>query len=358
MKKLGSTILLACIYFNAFCLPDTLKTQGKIPVKVVVVTMFENGADEGDAPGEFQYWVERMPLNHVIPFPQGFHALRYNAEKHVLGICTGMGTARSAASVMALGMDPRFDLSKAYWMVAGIAGIDPEDGSVGSAVWSEWLVDGDLAHEIDPREAPADWPTGYLPLSAAKPYQLPKIDDRYKVAYHLNPALVNWAYNLTKNVQLKDNDKLQQFRAQYVGYPEAMKPPSVMMGDHLAAMTYWHGKLMNQWANDWVKYWTDGKGNFVTSAMEDTGTAQALTFLTQAGRADMNRYLVLRTASNYTMQYLGITAIESLRHEKHGSGTGYSAFIQALDAAYVTGIMVVDELSGNWTVYKDKLPGK
>src|SRR5476651_1790423 len=168
MKKFGALLLSICIYCNAFCLPDTIKTQGKIPVKVVVVTMFENGADEGDTPGEFQFWVERLPLNHVIPFAQGYRALRYNAEKQVLGICTGMGTARSAASIMALGMDPRFDLSKAYWMVAGIAGIDPEDGSVGSAVWSEWLVDGDLAHEIDPREAPADWKTGYFPLSTSK----------------------------------------------------------------------------------------------------------------------------------------------------------------------------------------------
>jgi len=28
-----------------------------IPVKVVVVTMFEPGEDVGDAPGEFQLWV-------------------------------------------------------------------------------------------------------------------------------------------------------------------------------------------------------------------------------------------------------------------------------------------------------------
>ena len=34
---------------------------------------------------------------------------------------------------MALGMDPRFDFSDAYWLVAGIAGIDPEDASIGSA---------------------------------------------------------------------------------------------------------------------------------------------------------------------------------------------------------------------------------
>jgi purine nucleoside permease len=31
----------------------------RIPVKVVVVAMFELGADTGDRPGELQYWVER-----------------------------------------------------------------------------------------------------------------------------------------------------------------------------------------------------------------------------------------------------------------------------------------------------------
>jgi len=37
-----------------------------IAVKVVVVTMFERGADTGDEPGEFQYWVERSKLDRVI----------------------------------------------------------------------------------------------------------------------------------------------------------------------------------------------------------------------------------------------------------------------------------------------------
>ena len=46
---------------------------------------------------------------------------------------------------MELGMDPRFDLSHAYWVVAGIAGVDPADASIGSAAWAEYLVDGDLA---------------------------------------------------------------------------------------------------------------------------------------------------------------------------------------------------------------------
>src|SRR5216684_187840 len=99
----------------------TAQAATRIPVKVVVVTMFERGADTGDEPGEFQYWVERDKLDRVIPFPQGFHHLRMNRDG-VLAVLTGVGTAKSAASIMALGMDPRFDLTKAYWLVAGIAG--------------------------------------------------------------------------------------------------------------------------------------------------------------------------------------------------------------------------------------------
>ena len=75
----------------------------------------------------------------------------YNATDHVLGIVTGVGKSHAAASIMALGMDPRFDLNKAYWILAGIGGIDPNRASVGSAAWASSIVDGDLAYEIDAR---------------------------------------------------------------------------------------------------------------------------------------------------------------------------------------------------------------
>ena len=50
----------------------------------------------------------------------------------------------------------------------------------------------------------------------------------------------------------------------------AQKPPFVLKGDQLAALTFWHGAILNDWANQWVDYWTDGKGEFVSSGMEDT----------------------------------------------------------------------------------------
>ncbi len=77
-----------------------------IRAKVVVVAMFESGADTGDRPGEFQLWVEREKLTQVLPFPQGYRDLRPNADGSVLGVVTGVGTAKSAATIMALGLDP------------------------------------------------------------------------------------------------------------------------------------------------------------------------------------------------------------------------------------------------------------
>jgi len=115
-----------------------------VQVKVVVVTMFEVGADEGDRAGEFQLWKARRNLSKVYPF-LGYRDLHFDPDSGLLVLVTGIGTARSTAAVMALGMDPRFDLTQAYWVVTGIAGFDPEDASIGSAAWAEYLVDGDLS---------------------------------------------------------------------------------------------------------------------------------------------------------------------------------------------------------------------
>ena len=42
-----------------------LNSVAIIPVKVVIVSMFEYGADTGDAPGEFQFWVEGNDVSKV-----------------------------------------------------------------------------------------------------------------------------------------------------------------------------------------------------------------------------------------------------------------------------------------------------
>jgi purine nucleoside permease len=350
MKLRALLLLLGVIGLLA---PAVAAAAEVIRPRVVIVAMFEPGEDTGDTPGEFQYWVERERLTRVLPFPQGYRDLRTNEEGTVLGVVTGIGTAKSAATIMALGLDARFDLSRSYWLVAGIAGIDPHDGALGSAVWAEWVVDGDLGHEIDPREMPKTWNVGYLPLRKKQPFEQP-VDRSEGQAYRLDPDLVEWAYQLTKNTALPDTESMQARRALYTGYPKAQRPPFVMKGDNLASMTYWHGKLLNEWANEWVRYYTDGAGNYVTTAMEDTGTLQSLTFLARAGKVELRRVLVLRTASNFDMQWPGGDAAESLSGEKLGAG--YSAYLPALDAAHRVGRQVVHALVADWVRYERELP--
>ena len=313
-----------------------------ITVKVVVVAMFEVGNDTGDIPGELQYWIERDHLDKVYPLPAGYHAARMNNDGE-MAILTGSGTAHAAATIMALGLDPRFDFSHAYWLIAGIAGATPERASLGSAVWARWVVDGDLGYEIDPREMPQDWSTGYVPLRKTRPFEAPAVPLDGQV-YELNAALAQWAYELTRNVPLSDPDALKQIRASFAG-SAAQRPPFVTLGDEISSSTYWHGKLSDAWADQWVSYFTGGQGKFTTTAMEDTGTLQSLQNLAHAGRVDWQRILVLRTVSNFDQQPRGMSAAESLAHQRVGT---YSAYLPSLEAAYQVGHKVVNALLKQW----------
>jgi purine nucleoside permease len=335
-----------------FCRLERVVPQA-LPVRVVVVTMYESALETGDHFGEFRLWVERLPLNERIPFPHGFRDLRYNSEKNVIGIVSGVGTARAAASMMALGMDPRFDLTQAYWLVAGIAGVNPLEASIGSAAWVEWVVDADLAFEIDAREIPAEWSTGYLPLGKTRPYEEPVEADGARWVYRLDPGLVAWAHWLTADLRLNDPPALREARSRYINFPAAQASPVVLRGDEVSGTTFWHGTLLNRRAADWLAYWTGGRGRFVMTAMEETGTLQALSFLARAGRVDMGRVLVLRTGSNYTIPPPGMSAAESLTAMSLTQNPGY---LPALDAAYLVGRKVVDEIIENWAVYGDTNP--
>ena len=333
---------------------EARREDAAIEVKLVVVAAFERGADSGDTPGELQYWVERWPLAESLPFAAGGRDLRGDG-RGVLAVVTGVGTARAAATVMALGLDPRFDLRRAYWLIAGIAGVDPEDASVGSAAWARFVVDGDLGYEIDVREAPADWPTGYFPRRRSAPYQKPRPEDPRGSVYALDPGLVEWAYSLTREVDLPDSEALAALRSAFSDHPNARRPPFVLLGDNLAAMTFWHGRHLNDWANDWVDYWSDGAGEFVTSAMEDSGTLQALSLLDGAGRVDARRVLLLRSASNYTRQPPSMSAVESLVGERR---QGFSAYLPALEALWRVGSPVARELVAGWVRYRERPPGQ
>jgi purine nucleoside permease len=342
----------------------TVHAQAKIEPRVLVIATYEAGKDTGDTPGELQYWAEREKLAEKIRVPGIEHPLLTNG--HGLFAMVSGVTSRSALSLMALAMDPRFDLTHTYILLCGIAGADPKATTLGSAVWIREVLDGDPAYEIDSREIPAAWPYGTIPLGSEQPGKVPagasdapaaglteeSSGGVGRIVFPLQPSLVNWAYGLTRNLRLADNKGMQKERGQFAAYPEAVKPPSVIEGDSLGTDHFWHGVILTRWAEDWVTAYTHGKGKLAISDCEDQGIALAVERLGQIGRVDPHRLLVLRTASNFTLQAPGVTAERSL-FEGLVTSAGY---LPALEAGYQAGSVVVHDLLAHWDLYKEHLP--
>jgi len=317
----------------------------KLAIKAVIVTAFE--PDAGPVPGEFRYWRERERLDRTLPFAYGLQPLSLGSDG-VLGIVTGVGAVRAAAAIMALGVDTRFDLTRAFWVVSGVCGIDPGRGSMASVVLPKFVVDGDFAHEIDGREIPAEWPDGFVPIGKSTPYDQPRTarfngDDG--IVFRLNESLVAWAHGFARDAELVDTRAMADRRKQFAPAATAHLPPSVLCFDELATTTFWHGKLLSGRARKWVDYQTDGRGMYAITAMEDAGILQSLTLLARAGRVDFSRVLVVRAASNFDRQREGITAAESLAETRVAT---YSAYLPALENAHRVGSRILHALLAAW----------
>ena len=333
------------------CSLQSASAQAPWPVRAVIVTTFEIGADTGDLPGEFQLWVEREHLDEVVPFPGGVHPLRTNHDHTVLGMVSGTTLVNATASMMALGLDPRFDLSHAYFLINGIAGVDPADASIGSAAWARFVV-GDVTRYIDPHDAPADWPYGYFPIggTAPNPATVPTNFIQRSNVYALNAKLAEWAFAQTKDLKLGDDPKVAAFRAGFTDEPNAQRPPFVLLGDTFASDTYWHGEVMTRYANDWVRLYTGGRGNFVMTEMEDSGSMEAIGRLAAMHRVDLDRVMVLRSGSNYSRPRPGHTAIESVTAPYIGTRL-------AVESAWLCGSTVLHWLLTHWDTASGHVPG-
>jgi purine nucleoside permease len=172
--------------------------------------------------------------------------------------------------------------------------------------------------------------------------------------YVLNPTLTGWAYQLSKDTALADDAPAQKYRALYSeGSPARRAPfilsPCAFVGDSVL----YHGKLMSDWAKGWVNYWTQGKAPYCMAAGEETAMLTALTHLSKAGRADLNRVLVLRGASNFDQPHAGQTAQESLQVSL---GVGNSGSALALENVYRAGSAVNKYILDHWSEWEKGVP--
>jgi purine nucleoside permease len=346
-------LLALCIGWLVAAVPATSSAVDStpIPVKLVVVANFENGRDSGDKPGEYQFWVEREHLDETLPVRGATGLIRRNPQG-LYGLLL--------ENLTAFLIDSRFDFSRTYWLFTGISGADPEVASVGSAAWARWVVNGDEMREIDDREIPAGWPYGLFAIGSMKPNTLPtdpnsfgsvESPEELGMAYPLNQTLARWAFELTKNVAIPDTPALKKQREAWKGYPNAQRPPFVLMGETLGSVRYWHGPRRTQWARDWVKLWTGGKGVFVMTNMESQAAARTMKTFTKLGIVDVKRVMVLRTASNPSGPPPGVDTLATIGDEAPGQ-------LAAYESNYRVGAPVVHEILANWPRYQESIPGK
>lgn len=309
--------------------------------KVMVITMFG---------GEAKPWLAERKLDTKIKVPGLSHEYPEVAcdTGDLCMMTTAMGFANAASSVSALVYSGKFDLKNTYFIIAGIAGVDPTDGTLGSAHWARYAIDGGLRHEIDPRQVSADWKNGVIALGAKKPGEKASWGSGTEV-YQLNEVLLQKAFALSKDTQLSDNDDSKAYRAAYAKGQPGSAAPTVSICDTLSTDTYWHGTKIAEGMADWVSLMTEGKGNYCTTQMEDNATLTALKRGADAGLVNFDRIALVRTASNFDREPEGKTAAESLSAKSGG-------FMPSTANAYRVGAKLADAVIGDWATWEKGVP--
>jgi purine nucleoside permease len=310
--------------------------------KVMIISMF---GPEG------QVWLDKLGPWRETAVPglsPDYPTVKCNRSQ-VCVLTTGMGHTNAAASTMALVFSRVFDLSHTYFLVAGIAGINPELGTVGSVAWARYLVDFGIQWELDAREIPSTWTTGYLGINTKSPTEKPPLDYRTEV-FQLNEALLQKAYALSHHITLSDGPEAQAARAKFSSAP-ANQPPTVLQCDTLAGDTWFSGTALGQRASEWTRILTDGKGVYCTTQQEDNATYEALKRGASAKLVDVQRVAVLRAGSDFDRPYVGQTSADNLLNYTAQGGFGI-----ALQNLYLAGNPLVQAITRNWGAWREGVP--
>jgi len=338
--KIFLTLMLICT-----CLSRTAAAADAPPlaVKVLIINMFSLEA----AP-----WLDALKPTREIRVPglSSDYPLVMCTADAVCQMTTGMGHANAAASMMAVLYSGLFDLRETYFIVAGIAGIDPKRGTIGSAAWARYVVDSGIAHEIDAREMPRGWQDGFFGILTDGPGQVPKFEYRTE-EFDLDDALLQQAISLSKSAKLEDSQDLREYRRHYPAAP-ANQPPTVIQCDTLSGDTWWSGNRLGEYARRWTRLLTGGKAVYCTSQQEDNATLNALTRGAKSGLVALNRVAVLRSGSDFDRPYPHQGVLESMQAQRALPG---AVRVSAVNLVH-TGMPLVEAIVQHWDIWQHRVP--
>jgi purine nucleoside permease len=148
-----------------------VKRATPISPKVVIISMFAPEAEVWYGKKEFNLLAQNITVPGLSPL---FPEVHCTAKGDVCQVVTGESEINAASTISAFVVSPKFNLTKSYFMVAGIAGVNPKVATLGSVTFAKYAVQVALQYEFDMRDLPGNFTTGYIPFGAFSPDEYPE----------------------------------------------------------------------------------------------------------------------------------------------------------------------------------------
>ncbi|EPY52035.1 purine nucleoside transporter [Schizosaccharomyces cryophilus OY26] len=343
--------LVSALAMTSALLPASaglISKRDVVKPKVMVVSMFAPEANAWLNP-----WNDLYANNITVPglntlFPE----VHCNSEETVCQVTTGEGKSNAASTMTALTLSSKFDLSETYFLISGIAGINPYAASLASVTVAKYAVDVDLVQTIDLRELPkqyesASWEIGTDPYndgSSNNEVVYPKSFPYQTNVYQLNSTLVEAALQVVKDVVLEDNEKTADYRKHYQ-QAAAQRAPFIVQCDTATSDNYWAGNYMGDFASNITNVLTNYTGHYCSSQQEDNASLTAIKRAASQGLVNFNRIILMRSGSDFDRGSDSVSSLDNLIKD--------DGHVLPLAAAnlYHAGKPLVDHIVNNWSYW-------
>ena len=130
------------------------KRWAVITPKVFIIDMFEPEGDVWYGIPEFNLLAQNISVVGLSPL---FPEVHCTHDGSVCQVVIGESEINAAISIASLVQSPAFDLTKTYFLIAGIAGVNPKVATLGSVAFAKYAVQIALEYEFDAREVCRAW---------------------------------------------------------------------------------------------------------------------------------------------------------------------------------------------------------